>query len=152
MAQVSGRSGRKNKRGKVVIQTIQPDHRVIQNVVNNNYEAMYESEMQERKKFNYPPFFRLIEITLRHRDENLVAKGARMFASMLREKLKSGVLGPEPPVVARVKSEWRQNILVKVDRNTSVASAKEFITNTKNTFFARQEFHRIGMDVDVDPM
>jgi primosomal protein N' (replication factor Y) len=152
MAQVSGRSGRKNKRGKVVIQTVQPEHRVIQNVMNNNYEVMYESEMRERKKFSYPPFFRLIEITLRHREENLVAKGARMFASMLREKLKTGVLGPEPPVVARVKNEWRQNILIKIDRNSAVAFAKEVIIKSKNTFFAKPEFHRIGIDVNVDPL
>ena len=152
MAQVSGRSGRRNKRGKVVIQTFQPQHRVIQHVVDNNYEAMYESELVERKKFHYPPFYRLIEITLRHKDEQLVAKASRMFASMLREKLKEGVLGPEPPVVARLKNEWRQNILIKLDRNTSVASAKEFISKTKNTFFAKQEFHRIAMDVNVDPI
>ena len=152
MAQVSGRSGRKNKRGKVVIQTFQPLHRVIQYVVSNDYEGMYESELKERKKFNYPPFFRLIEITLRHKDESLVAKASRMFASMLREKLKAGVLGPEPPLVARVKNEWRQNILIKVDRNASVGSAKEFIVKTKNTFFSKPEFHRITMDVNVDPM
>ncbi|MBK5283853.1 MAG: primosomal protein N' [Bacteroidia bacterium] len=152
MAQVSGRSGRKNKRGKVVIQTFQPQHRVIQNVVSNNYEAMYESEMLERKKFNYPPFFRLIEITLRHRNEELVSKAARTFASMLREKLKTSVLGPEPPVVARVKNEWRQNILIKVNRNNSVGSAKEFISKTKNIFLGRAEYHRIAMDIDVDPM
>ena len=71
---------------------------------------------------------------------------------MLREKLKEGVLGPEPPVVARVKNEWRQNILIKVDRNSSVGSAKEFIVKTKNTFFAKPEFHRIAIDINVDPM
>src|SRR5215510_10038213 len=129
MAQVSGRSGRKNKRGKVVIQTFQPQHRVIQNVVHNDYEKMYESEMQERKKFHYPPYFRLIEITLRQRNEQLADKASMMFAKMLREKIKPGVLilGPEPPVVARIRNEWLRNILIKVDRSFPVSKVKEMI-------------------------
>src|SRR5689334_2547992 len=129
MAQVSGRSGRRNKRGKVVIQTFQPQHNVIQNVVHNNYEAMYESEMLDRKKFHYPPYFRLIEITLRQRSEELVDKASLHLAKMLRERMKNGVLmlGPEPPVIARIRNEWLRNILIKVDRNSSVGRVKEMI-------------------------
>lgn len=152
MAQVSGRSGRKNKRGKVVIQTFQPQHRVIDNVVHNNYEAMYASEMQERKKFHYPPYYRLIEITLHHRKEELVDKASTQFAKMLRGKIRDGILGPEPPVIARLRNEWLRNILIKVDRNSSVSKVKEIITAEKRNFFSDHRFHRVGIDINVDPV
>lgn len=152
MAQVSGRSGRKNKRGKVVIQTFQPQHRVIQNVVDNDYEKMYESEMQERKKFHYPPYYRLIEITVRQSNEELADKASIVFAKMLREKIKGLILGPEPPVIARIRNEWLRNILIKVDRNSSVSKVKEIIEAERKKFFSDQRFHRVGMEINVDPV
>ncbi|MCI0618403.1 primosomal protein N', partial [bacterium] len=152
MAQVSGRSGRKNKRGKVIIQTFQPQHRVIQHVVDNDYEAMYESEMEDRKKFHYPPYYRLIEITLRHRNEELVDKASLLFAKMLREKTKEGILGPEPPLVARIRNEWLRSILIKVDRNSPAGKVKEIIEMEKRRFYSDHRFQRVAMDVNVDPV
>jgi primosomal protein N' (replication factor Y) len=154
MAQVSGRSGRRNKRGKVVIQTFQPQSNVIQNVVNNDYEMMYSSEMEDRKKFHYPPFYRLIEITFRHSKEELVDKASLLFAKMLREKAKNSilVLGPEPPVIARIRNEWLRNILIKVDRNSSVSKVKEIIEGERRRFFSDQRYHRVAMDINVDPV
>jgi primosomal protein N' (replication factor Y) len=77
-----------------------------------------------------------------------------MFAKMLREKVKNAalILGPEPPVIARIRNEWLRNILIKVDRNTSVSKVKEMIEGEKKRFFSNQQFHRVGMDINIDPV
>lgn len=151
MAQVSGRAGRKSKRGKVIIQTYNPDHSIIQNVVQNDYLSMYTNELLDRKNFNYPPFYRLIEITVIHKDVDMVNASARFLADKLKRHFKQRVLGPEFPLVSRVRNLYQKNILLKIEREASVAQVKkivgELITNFKNS-----EYKAVRLQMDVDPM
>ncbi|MBI2268854.1 MAG: primosomal protein N' [Bacteroidetes bacterium] len=152
MAQVSGRAGRKDKRGKVIIQTYNPGHAVINDVVNNNYLSMYTSQLLDRKNFNYPPFYRLIEITLKFKDMDVLNEGAKFVAGKLREQLGSRVLGPEFPLVARVRNEYLKAIMIKVERETSITSAKKIINEVFVDFKNQPAFKQVKLHVDVDPL
>lgn len=152
MAQVSGRSGRKQKRGKVIIQTQQPAHWVILDVVKNDYNAFYERDLFERQKFHYPPHSRLIEITLKHADGEKIIQASNHVASLLRMKLGNHVFGPHQPVISKIRNLFIRNILVKIDRDASSAKAKEYIRNALILFYAEKDNHRIRVLVDVDPM
>ncbi len=113
MSQVAGRAGRKKKRGKVIIQARDPHHTIIRDVVDSKYENMYQNELLDRRNFHYPPFYRLIKFTLRHKEVNLVNASAKYFADMLKHKFGERVLGPEFPAVARVRNQFNKNILLK---------------------------------------
>jgi primosomal protein N' (replication factor Y) len=153
MAQVSGRSGRKNKRGKVIIQTRNPGHSIISYVVNNDYEGMYQYEMQERSKFHYPPFYRLILLTLKHKEAGVVQKAAEHLAAELRYALgKSRVLGPEFPLVARIRNYYLKNILIKIEKEGSVIKAKRLLSAALASFAVHKEFKRVIVQPDVDPV
>ena len=106
MTQVAGRSGRRKKRGKVIIQTGDPDHWVIQKVIEHNFIDFYKNEIVERQNFFYPPFYKIISITLKHRDENIINTASVQLASKLRESFKERVLGPEFPPVKRVYNQF----------------------------------------------
>lgn len=151
MAQVAGRAGRKNNRGKVIIQTHNPEHSIIQNVVNNDYSSMYVSQLLDRKNFNYPPFFRLIEITLIHRDVDMVNASAKYLADELKRHFKERVLGPEFPIVARVRNLYQKTILLKVEREASVVQAKKIIAEVF-VHFKSGEYKSVRVQLDVDPL
>ncbi len=152
MAQVSGRAGRKEKRGKVVIQAFDPVHPIIQDVIDNNYLSMYTREMMERKNFHYPPFFRLIEFTLQHRDINIINHGAKEYAEGLRSLFGNRVLGPEFPAVARIKNLYHKRVLVKIEREGSINQVKESIRELMNRFSQHKDYKSIRIVVDVDPI
>lgn len=151
MTQVSGRSGRKNKRGKVIIQTTQPNHPVVRDVIDNNYKSMFESQMEERSNFNYPPFYRIIQISLKHRDSRILNDGARFFVDTLRPKLGSRVLGPEYPAVGRIKNYYIKNVLIKFEVKASHKAVKEIIKEAQKAMFAKKEYRSILILPDVDP-
>jgi primosomal protein N' (replication factor Y) len=152
MAQVSGRAGRKNKRGKVIIQTYNPGHAVINDVVSNNYLAMYTSQLLDRKEFHYPPYYRLIELTLKFKDMDVLNEGAKYVATKLREQLGQRVLGPEFPLVARVRNEYLKAIMIKVERETSMTSVKKMITDVFVDFKIQPAFKTVKLHVDIDPL
>ncbi|RLD47049.1 MAG: primosomal protein N' [Bacteroidetes bacterium] len=152
LTQVSGRSGRKYKRGKVIVQTSQPHHVVIRDVVENDYFGMYKSQMEERVKFKYPPFYRLIRISLKHRDYNVLNAGASHFANLLKPKLGARVLGPEYPMVARVKNLFIKNILIKFEIKASHKAVKVIINDAMDDMYKVKEFRSIYIQPDVDPM
>lgn len=152
MAQVSGRAGRKDKRGKVIIQTYNPGHAIINDVVHNNYLSMYTSQLLDRKNFNYPPFYRLIELTLKFKDMDVLNEGAKVVAGKLREQLGKRILGPEFPLVARVRNEYLKAIMVKVERETSIASVKKIINEVFVDFKSQPAFKQVKLHVDVDPL
>lgn len=152
MAQVSGRSGRKQKQGKVIIQTQQPDHWVIQDVVKNDYEAFYKRDLQERQKFNYPPHSRLIEIVIRHNEQEEVQESANSIAVLLRSKLGSRVIGPHLPLVARIRNYYHRVIIVKIERNVSSKEAKKFIRDSFATFYTNRDHQSTKIHIDVDPV
>jgi primosomal protein N' (replication factor Y) (superfamily II helicase) len=151
MAQVSGRSGRKNKRGKVIIQTYNPRHIVIKDVVDNDYQAMYRQQMVDRRKFRYPPFYRLVQLRLKHKDQSLLNKAANELAVRLKKTFGNRVLGPEYPIVSRVMNFYLKQILIKFERNSSMISMKSALIKDMEGFYSDGKFSSVRVIIDVDP-
>ena len=128
MSQVSGRAGRKEKPGKVIIQTHQPTHWVIEQVLKNDFKEMFRLEMIERKKFFYPPYYRLIEVTLRHKKEDFLNEAMQQFSKSLRAHLGTRVIGPQPPLISRIRNLYLQTVMIKIEREASVTKAKEILS------------------------
>lgn len=151
MSQVAGRSGRKGKRGTVIIQTGDPDHWVIQKVINHDYSGFYSSEIIERKNYFYPPFYKMIEFTLKHKDEHLIDKASMDFALALREIFKERVIGPEYPIVRRIQNLYLKSIKLKIEKDVSDKKIKERIQQLIDAFYSVPLNKSIRIVVDVDP-
>jgi len=151
MAQVSGRSGRKKKRGLVIIQTYNPAHPIIQSVVKHDYLGMYTYQLGERRKFKYPPFHRLILLKVKHRNAELVNKAASDLAKRLTAVFGNRILGPEYPPVARIMNQYLKHIMIKVEVESSVLTAKAKLIEILGNFYQKQEFHPVRVLIDVDP-
>jgi primosomal protein N' (replication factor Y) len=152
MAQVSGRSGRKNKRGTVVLQTSSPEHPVIGQVIRNDYKAMFSVQCDERRQFKYPPFFRMIQIVLRHRDHNILNQAANRLAVDLRAVFGNRVLGPNIPAVSRIQNLYIKHILLKFESEASPEKAKEILRQVTNQVQSEPKFKSLRINLDVDPM
>lgn len=148
--QVSGRAGRTGVRGKVLIQTFNPYHKILQQVSENSYSKMFNEQLQERYDFKYPPFFKLLKITFKHRDYNKVEVASDWFAKALRQTFKQYILGPEFPAVSRVRNMYLKNVLVKIPQNQSLAKTKEAIYKIKSSFEAIGEFKSVRLIINVD--
>jgi primosomal protein N' (replication factor Y) (superfamily II helicase) len=151
MTQVSGRAGRKKKKGKVLIQTTQPEHPVIDWVVRHNYQQMYQAILAERREHAYPPFTRLFSFTFICADYDLLNEAAEHFAGELRKAYAQRVLGPEFPLVARIKNEYHKQILLKLEREYSFIKTREFLHKLIFDFKAEKMFAKVRLKVDVDP-
>lgn len=151
MTQVSGRAGRKLKRGKVIIQTGRPDHWIIQKVIEHDYIHFYENEILERKNFFYPPFYKIIQFTIKHRDENQLNDSAQEFADSLRDVFKERVLGPEFPVVKRINNFYLKTVVLKVEKEVSHKLVKDQIQQRVDDFYAKPANKTIRLTIDVDP-
>jgi len=151
MTQVSGRAGRDQERGKVIIQTGDIDHWVIQKVNQHNYVDFYNSEIIERKNFFYPPFYKIINLTLKHRDENMVNKGANSLTSALRAVFKERVLGPEFPPIRRIQNQFMKEIKLKIEKNAPDTPIKDKIRELLDQFYSQPEHKSIRVVIDVDP-
>ncbi|MDG5492330.1 primosomal protein N' [Psychroserpens sp. SPM9] len=150
MAQVSGRAGRTKERGKVLIQTYNPYHNILQQVSTNAYVEMFEEQLNERHIYKYPPIFRMIKITLKHKDYNRVNVGADWYARSLRTVFDANVLGPEFPPVARIRNQYLKHILVKIPQKQSLAKTKEAIIKINNSFSSVKDFRAIRVILNVD--
>jgi primosomal protein N' (replication factor Y) len=150
MLQVSGRAGRTEERGKVLIQTYNPHHNILQQVSTNDYQKMYEEQMDERRNFRYPPIYRLIKITLKHRNYNKVNVASEWYSKSLRQVFKANVLGPEFPPVSRIRNQFIKHIIVKIPPKQSVAKTKEAIIKINNSFFAVKDFRAVRVILNVD--
>jgi primosomal protein N' (replication factor Y) len=150
LQQVSGRAGRTQKRGKVLIQTFNPYHQILQQVSANDYDGMYKQQNEERYQYKYPPFYRTIKITFKDRTFQSMQKASLWFGQALELKLKENVLGPEPPPVSRIKNQYITNILVKIPKNQSLSKTKEYINNVKRSFNSIKEFSSVKLIIDVD--
>ncbi|HIP33055.1 MAG TPA: primosomal protein N' [Crocinitomicaceae bacterium] len=151
MTQVAGRAGRRKKRGKVIVQTGDPDHWVIQKVIDHAYEEFYASEIIERKNFFYPPYFKIIEITLKHRNENVLIKASSELADKLRLSFKERVLGPEFPVVKRIHNLFLKRITLKIEKDANDKKVKERIHQILDEFYSVPTNKSIRTVIDVDP-
>ncbi|MCX6172050.1 MAG: primosomal protein N' [Flavobacterium sp.] len=150
MTQVSGRSGRGEKRGKVVIQTYNPLHNIIQQVTNNDYQGMYKEQLYDRKIYNYPPFFRLVRLTLKHREFDKLKEGSTWLYQVLQQNLSTPVLGPEEPAIGRIRNEYIRTIMVKIPNETSLQSTKKTIRKVLNSFDLVSQYRTIKVTVNVD--
>ena len=150
MLQVSGRAGRTEKRGKVLIQTYNPYHKILQQVSTNDYAGMYKEQMDERYTFKYPPIFRQIKITLKHKDYNRVNMAADWYAKSLRQVFGDFVLGPEFPPVSRIRNQFHKNILVKIPQKQALGKTKETILKIDQSFNAVKDFRSVRVILNVD--
>lgn len=152
MAQVSGRAGRKKKRGKVLIQTYTPDHEIIRSVVKNDYWGMYASQLSERQEYIYPPYYRLINISIKHKKQQLVNEAANYFAKSLKKIFGIRVFGPQAPLINRIQNNYIVNILLKIEKKSSPSKAKWILNQQANFLKEIDRFKAIQINFDVDPM
>lgn len=150
MTQVAGRAGRKFKRGKVIIQTGQPDQWIIQKVIENDYRGMYIQELLERRNFSYPPYTKLIQITLKHKDAMQLEGSSEELALALKQVFSNRVIGPDYPLVRRIQNLYIKNIRIKIERVYSQKQIKEKIKEILNTFYADPMNKSVRLTIDVD--
>jgi len=151
-SQVAGRAGRREKQGQVIVQTYTPNHRVLEQVVHHDYEGMFMKEITERKNFHYPPFYRIIKLDIKHADQQQTLDSAQKLSNLLRTHLGSRVLGPEPPLVSRVRNNYIQTITLKIERtNVSIVKVKELIRSSILTFELDKQNVGVRISIDVDP-
>lgn len=152
MAQVAGRAGRKNKRGRVILQTKSMDHPIIPQVIANNYEAMVGGQLAERQMFHYPPYYRLVYVYLKNRNETLLDLMAQTMADKLRGVFGNRVLGPDKPPVARVQTLFIRKIIVKIEMNAPMVRARELLLRVQKEMLSEDRFKSLIVYYDVDPM
>ena len=151
MAQVAGRSGRKNKQGLVILQTKSPDLPVIHQVINNDYESLYFDQLAERQLFRYPPYYRLIYVYLKHRKESVLDLAAETMAQYLRSALGDRVLGPDKPPVARVQTLYIKKMIVKVEQTASMAKVRDYLLSVQRAIVEDERFRSLIVYYDVEP-
>lgn len=152
MAQVAGRSGRKGKRGSVIVQTRNVEQPIIQQIIRHDYSAMIEVQLNERKQFNYPPYCHLVYVYVKHRQEKYAQVLADVFASKLRKIFGDRVVGPDLPPVARVQSYHIRKIVLKIEQKASLADALKRLRNVRQELMKDKVFNSSITYYDVDPM
>lgn len=150
MSQVSGRAGRKEVPGKVVIQTYQPYHPALQYVVTNDYQSMYRQQIAERRQFNFPPLCRLVKITLKHANDELVNEASLALAPLLREAFPQRVLGPEWPLVSRIQNYYMKDFWIKLNKDNNLANNKLLLQQILHDFQGDSRYKSIRIVVNVD--
>ncbi|OIQ22423.1 MAG: primosomal protein N' [Flavobacterium sp. MedPE-SWcel] len=151
MVQVAGRAGRKDTRGKVLIQTYNPLHNIIQQVTDNNYEGMYKEQVYERHNFKYPPFYKLVRLTLKHKDYEKLKNGSLWLYNVLSQNLNIPVLGPEEPGISKIRNQYIRTIMIKIPQGTSLGTNKGIIDKIIKSFDAIPQYRSIRVSVNSDP-
>ena len=152
MAQVAGRAGRKNRRGRVILQTKSIDHPIIPQVIANDFEGMAGGQLAERQLFHYPPYYRLVYVYLKNRNETLLDLMAQIMATRLRALFGTRVLGPDKPPVARVQTLFIRKIVVKIETSAPLARARQLLVQVQREMLAEDRFKSLIVYYDVDPM
>lgn len=154
ITQVSGRAGRRARQGQVVIQTSNPEHPVLNFILKNDYEAFYQREISDRHQHDYPPFTRLIEITIKHTDKKVCRDASQRLAVLLRQQLSSiKIMGPGEPMIAKIRNQYLMTILLKIFRGKSdLNQIKHYIQTSVNTLSTEKVFRNVRFVVDVDPV
>lgn len=152
MAQVAGRAGRKNKRGRVVLQTKSIDHPIIHQVIANNYEGMVDGQLAERQMFHYPPYYRLVYVYLKNKNEGLLEQMAAVMGDKLRAVFGNRVLGPDKPPVARVQTLYIRKIVLKVEHTAPMARARELLLRIQREMLEDDRYRSLIVYYDVDPL
>lgn len=152
MSQVSGRAGRKHRKGTVVIQTTQPDHPVLSEVRNQAFKETFERQLKERKMFQYPPFYRLIKVVVRHRNPEKLAGVSHQVAEILRRNRQLIVMGPEVPLIGRISLWYQKEIWVKIKRDPQLSENKHYIYQGVQKVKHLPGNSSTVLNIDVDPM
>ena len=150
LQQVSGRAGRTQKRGKVLIQTYNPYHQILKQVSVNDYAEMYKEQLEERYNFKYPPYYRTIKIVFKDKNLKKVEKASAWFVQALQVPFKENVLGPEPPPIGRIKNMYIINVLIKIPKNQSLDRSKKYISDVQRSFNTIKDFSSVRINIDVD--
>ncbi len=150
MSQVAGRSGRRSKQGKVILQSYTPDYNLIRSVVSYDFASFYNQQIEERKEFNYPPFVKIVEITAKHFDFQKTQQAAQLLADKLRERFGFFVLGPEAPPVGRIKLQYHQRIMLKVLPQYPLQATKDWIISIAEAIMAMDDFKAVKFVFEVD--
>ena len=151
MEQVAGRAGRKNKKGRVIIQSFDNENPILKKVQDHDYKGTYLEQLKHRKEFFYPPYSRLIQITLKHKDPQFLRIAAEHFGKYLKPTFKSNMLGPEPPTIARIRNWYIEHLLLKIPANQTNKTLKRMILESINHFKSQKEFNGVRVILDVDP-
>ena len=152
LVQVSGRAGRRDKQGVVILQTSQPEHPLLQQVMSFAYQDMVDSQLGERKMFHYPPYFRLIELILRAKNEAVLNESSRLFAEKLRAKLGDRLLGPVIPPISYIQTYHIRKIVIKVEATASVQAMRELLEKVTWEMQQLPNFRQVLIHYDVDPL
>ena len=152
MAQVSGRAGRKGKRGLVILQTKSPDLPLISQVVRNDYAAFYRSLIAERQQFRYPPYYRLVYVYLKHRQDTVVAAAGVEMGALLRQWFSGRVLGPDKPGISRVKSLSIRKIVLKFEPSLNMSEVRKYLTLAQQQLLQNKRYSSLQIYYDVDPL
>lgn len=150
MVQVSGRAGRSKKQGKVIIQTYNPYHQILQQVSSTDYLSMFKEQLQDRWQYHYPPYFRLVKITLKHKNYQKVDAGIIWLSKALFNIFSDNVLGPSEPHVSRIRNQYIKNVMIKIPPKQSISKTKLELYKIKNSFQAIADFRPIRFIIDVD--
>ena len=148
--QVAGRAGRSAERGKVCVQTYNPKHKILQNIIEDDYLSMFEGEISERVKYNYPPNCKLIKITLKHKDYLIINESSDWLGRYLKQIFNKNILGPEFPHVIRVRNKFQKNILIKIQKNQSLSQTKNIIIKSKASLASIAKFRSVQVIINVD--
>ncbi len=151
MEQVSGRAGRKDQQGKVMVQATQVNHPILKFVQQHDYKKMYELELENRKQFFYPPFSRTIQVTLKHKTKEVVDEAAYQLSVALQKQMGNLVVGPAAPVVNRIRNQYLMELLIKLPLDLHlIQNYKKVIKNEFNLLLADKRFKAVWMIADVD--
>ena len=152
MAQVSGRAGRKGKRGLVILQTKNPQLPVIQQVVRNDYQSLYQDMVAERQLFHYPPYYRLIYVYLKHKNDDVVNTASLEFGARLRQWFGGRVLGPDKPAVAKVKTLCIRKMVLKLENGIDMPKVRQYLTLAQQQLLQDKRYSSLQIYYDVDPL
>lgn len=152
LEQVAGRAGRRNTRGIVAVQTTQPSNPILTHLANHDYYGFYEMEIEERQRYNYPPFTRLIYIYLKHRDNDTLTELSVIYSNKLRGLFGTRVFGPEEPMIARIQSLYIRKIMLKIEINASMTKVKNILRNLFETMHEDPRMKGLIIYYDIDPM
>ena len=150
LTQVAGRAGRTKKRGKVLIQTYNPYHHILKQVVTNDFLNMFKEQLSDRKQFKYPPINKIIKITFKHKDYNKMNEAALWFSKSLKNTFGEYVLGPECPAVAKIRNQYLKNSILKIPSGQSLVKTKNFVKRTEKTFNAIPYFKGVRVIYNID--
>ncbi len=151
LTQVSGRAGRSEDKGKVIIQTSSPKHPLLKFIVSNNFDAFFSAELEDRQEYMYPPFYKLVKITVKHRRQNITEVSATLLAKELKLIFGKLLLGPEDALISRIKNSYIKEIFIKIPRNKSLKQAKQLILDKIHKIQEYKEFKYVKILIDVDP-